>query len=182
MAYRIKLGDLFEFEHGRGVSYGQVTHTHPDYRWVLRIFEGVHKKRPKEFGQILEDEVLFSTPFLINLALKKNGISKIGNFPIATKLQDFPRLKSRIVCGGEMDISPIIDKFPEPPNLNDVVRRGDEIKGFHVFDGLRTTYVSRPPNDDEWQLSFNEMPSIPVLLNVIEIQWRPDRGVHFMPS
>ena len=87
---KVKFGDLFEIETNAGLVYAQYTHSEDDYVDLIRVFDEVHLKRPKDLSQIVLGQVRFSTFFPLSAVLRQRLIMKVSNETVAPKNQEFP--------------------------------------------------------------------------------------------
>jgi len=49
MAKKIQLGDILQVLTSQGVAYAQVTHKHPEFGFLIRVFPGFHNEHPIRF-------------------------------------------------------------------------------------------------------------------------------------
>lgn len=52
----VKVGDIFQILTSEGICYGQVTHTHPKWKFIVAIFREFFPKPPKGFTEIIAQE------------------------------------------------------------------------------------------------------------------------------
>jgi hypothetical protein len=95
MAKRVKMGDVIQILTSEGVAYAQVTHKHPEYGYLIRIFSGFHNTRPKDFSAVVSCPVQFSAFFPVQSAVNQGLISVVDNTPVPEILQVFPTFRSR---------------------------------------------------------------------------------------
>ncbi len=90
---RLRLGDIFEIATPKGVAYGQYINKHEDYGAVIRIFRGMHERRPPKIAEIM-NEVQFVTFFPLQNAIKHGDVTIVGNEPIPPNASKFPTFRS----------------------------------------------------------------------------------------
>ena len=95
MAKKVKLGDILQVLTSQGVAYAQVTHNHPDYGFLIRVFPGFYNKQPKDFSIVVDGEPQFSAFFVVQSAVNQGLLSVVANTPVSEKLQEFPMFRSR---------------------------------------------------------------------------------------
>jgi hypothetical protein len=49
MAKKVKFGDVLQVLTSQGVAYAQVTHKHPEFGFLIRVFPGFYNEQPKNF-------------------------------------------------------------------------------------------------------------------------------------
>jgi hypothetical protein len=87
----VKVGDIFQIVTSEGVCYGQLTHTHPKWKFVIAIFRESFPKVPKDFNLIISKEPQFITTFLIQDAVRQELFSLVANVPVAEHLKSRSR-------------------------------------------------------------------------------------------
>ncbi|PCR96794.1 hypothetical protein CP336_07515 [Pseudomonas fluorescens] len=95
MAKRVKTGDILQILTSKGVAYAQVTHRHPDYGFLIRVFFGFREQRPKDFSAVVEGELQFSAFFPVQTAVNQGLLSVAGHAPVPEPLQAFPVFRAR---------------------------------------------------------------------------------------
>jgi len=65
MSKKIKLGDILQVLTSQGVAYAQVTHKHPEFGFLIRVFPGLHNEHPKDFSVFVDSEPQFSAFFVV---------------------------------------------------------------------------------------------------------------------
>lgn len=91
---RIKIGDVIQILHAKGVSYAQVTHTHPEYKYVIRVFPETYLLPPPSFEEAVSKEPQFTAFFLAQHAVSQGLVSVVANVQIADQLKPFPTFRS----------------------------------------------------------------------------------------
>ena len=86
----VKVGDVFQILTSEGICYGQVTHTHPKYEFIVRIFREFYPTPPKKFEEVVSKEPQFTAMFLVQDAVRQGLVSLVANVPVATKNKSFP--------------------------------------------------------------------------------------------
>jgi hypothetical protein len=146
VAKRVKLGDIVQILTSEGVSYAQLTHVHPEYGHLIRIFEGRHTKVPKDWAGVVRRAVQFSTFFPLQSAVNQALVAVVGNHPVSDELASFPTFRSR---------------------------NGTRGGSIWLWDGTTSTMLDRPLREDEYCLPVRGIVSAPLLVERIEIGYRP---------
>ena len=147
----VKIGDIFQILTSHGVCYGQVTHKHPEWRFVVAIFREFFLKTPKDFTQLVSREPQFITTFLIQDAVRRGLFTLVANVPVAEHLREFPTFRST-------------------NNL-----KGNETMWF-FWNGGEQWKVHRPLTDQEKRYPKGpSFPSAPLLIEKIEKDYRVER-------
>ena len=95
MAKIIKTGDMLQILTAKGVFYAQVTHKHPEFGHLIRIFSGFYNAPPKDFLKVAEGNVQFSAFFMAQSAVNQGLLSVVANSPVSESLKEFPTFRSR---------------------------------------------------------------------------------------
>ncbi|WP_434608436.1 hypothetical protein [Pseudomonas sp. R1-7] len=95
MAKKVKLGDILQVLTAQGVAYAQVTHKHPEFDFLIRVFPGFYNEKPKDFSAVVEREPQFSAFFVVQSAVNQGLLSVVENVPVPESLQVFPIFRSR---------------------------------------------------------------------------------------
>jgi len=95
MAKRIKLGDMLQVLTSEGVAYAQVTHKHPEFGFLIRIFQGFYSQQPKNFSAVVVGEVQFSAFFVAQAAVNQGLVSVVANVEVPEALKSFPIFRAR---------------------------------------------------------------------------------------
>lgn len=90
---KISIGDIFEIETDRGLSYGQLTHRHPTHTDVLRIFEKKFKKRPTDFSFLEDGEIEYTVLCAVGAGYRSGILPRVGNASVRNDLQEFPKFR-----------------------------------------------------------------------------------------
>lgn len=147
----IKIGDVFQILTSEGVCYGQVTHTHEKWKFVVAVFREFVAKQPLDFTKIVSREPQFITTFLLQDAVRQGLFSVVANVPVSKHLQEFP-------------------VFRGTNNLN-----GAETMWF-FWDGEREWKVNRPLTKKEKKFPEGpSFPSAPLLVEKIVRNYRAER-------
>ena len=87
-------GDVVEIPTADGLTYVQVTHTHPSYPEVVRTLPGAHGTRP-DMAIVANAKTVFSAMLPLGDAITGGRLAgeKIGNFPIPDKDRPFPTFR-----------------------------------------------------------------------------------------
>lgn len=89
------MGDVIQILTSEGVAYAQVTHKHPEFGYLIRIFSGFHNTRPKDFSAVVSCSVQLSAFFPVQSAVNQGLLSVVDNTPVPESLQVFPTFRSR---------------------------------------------------------------------------------------
>ena len=146
MAKRAKLGDIVQILTSEGVSYAQLTHIHPEYGHLIRIFEDRYKKLPKDWAELVRRPVQFSTFFPLQSAVNQLLVAVVGNHPVPDELATFPTFRSR---------------------------NGTRGGSIWIWDGITSTKLDRSLREDEYCLPVRGIVSAPLLVERIETGYRP---------
>ena len=150
-SHRIKVGDVFQILTSEGVCYGQVTHTHPKWKFLVSIFRDFRSEEPQDFNEYVAQEPQFLTPFLIQIAINRRYFAYITNVPVATK-----------------NSKPVIFRGTNNPGCGDQTLWWliDE-KGEHRLD--------RPLTEEEKKYPDEALISAPLLIELIQNDYRVER-------
>lgn len=91
-----RTGDLIEISVPGGLAFGLVSHDHrtkPCWGPLLRVFRGIHPRRPRSLAKIIQGEEQFSTFTLITEAIRRGMMSVVANVDVPSNLQAFPAFK-----------------------------------------------------------------------------------------
>lgn len=100
MAKRVKLGDILQVLTNAGVAYAQVTHKHPRYGHLIRVFAGYHDQTPKDFSAVVDAQPQFSAFFPAQAAVDQGLLAVVGNVPVSSPLQAFPTMRMQALGAG----------------------------------------------------------------------------------
>jgi len=95
MARKIKFGDILQILTSQGVAYAQVTHKHPEFGFLIRVFPEFHNEQSKDFSVVVDAEPQFSAFFVVQSAVNQGLLSVVANVPVPVRLQVFPTFRSR---------------------------------------------------------------------------------------
>lgn len=147
----VKIGDIFQILTSDGVCYGQITHRHEKYRFVIAVFRSFYGKEPKDFSAVVAEEPQFITTFLMQDAVRAGLFALVGNVPVPAHLCDFPIFRG----------------------TNHL--KGDDTLWF-FWDGAREWRVERPLSDAERKYPEGpSLPSAPMLIQMIQDDYRVER-------
>jgi hypothetical protein len=147
----VQVGDVFQILTSEGVNYGQITHTHPKYKFIIAIFREFFDKEPKDFEFLVSKQPQFITTFLIQDAVRQGLFSLVDNVAVSAHLSDFPT-------------------FRDTNNL-----KGDDTMWF-FWKGEKQWKVHRPLTDEEKKYPVGPyFPSAPLLIERIEKDYRVER-------
>src|SRR5690606_19684197 len=86
----VKVGDVFQILTSEGVCYGQVTHIHPKWKFVIAIFREFYASEPEDFTAVVASEPQIITTFLAQDAIEQGLFSLIANVAVSEHLKSFP--------------------------------------------------------------------------------------------
>jgi hypothetical protein len=95
MAKKVKLGDVLHILTSKGVAYAQITHKHPEFGYLIRVFGGFHDTQPEDFSVVVCSPAQFSAFFVVQSAVNQGLLSVVANVPVPESLQAFPTFRSR---------------------------------------------------------------------------------------
>lgn len=95
MAKKVKLGDVLQILTSQGVACAQVTHKHPEFDYLIRIFSGFYDAQPEDFAAVVNNGIQFSAFIVVQSAVNQGLLSVVGNAPVPDSLQAFPMFRSR---------------------------------------------------------------------------------------
>lgn len=147
MAKRIKIGDILQILTSEGVCYAQITHKHPEFGFLIRVFTGFYDKTPNDFEKVTQSLVQFSAFFVAQSAVNQGLLSVVANSPVPAHLADFPVFRSR--SGGP----------------------GGSI---WLWDGENSERLERKLTPDEMKYSVRGIISAPLLVERVEKGYRPE--------
>lgn len=147
MAKRIKIGDILQILTSEGVCYAQVTHKHPEFGFLIRVFAGFHDKAPRDFQELTQSPVQFSAFFVAQSAVNQGLLSVVANNPVPAHLADFPVFRSR---------------------------NGGPGGSIWLWDGESSERLERRLTPDEMKYSVRGIISAPLLVERIEQGYTPE--------
>ncbi len=147
----VKIGDVFQILTSEGVCYGQVTHTHPEWKFVIAIFREFFSKEPGDFSSVVSQDPQIITTFLIQHAVRQGLFTLVANAPVSEHLQKFPI-------------------FRGTNNL-----KGEDTLWF-FWDGEKEWRIKRPLAGEEKKYPKGPtLPSAPLLIEMIEKNYRVEK-------
>jgi len=78
----IKIGDVFKIDTSKGMALLHYIYDDKKICQLIRVLPGLYTELPEDFNFILEKKERYMVFFPVLEALKKNIISKLGNYPI----------------------------------------------------------------------------------------------------
>ncbi|MGH8417288.1 MAG: hypothetical protein ACRER8_08385 [Pseudomonas sp.] len=147
MAKKVKLGDILQVLTSQGVAYAQVTHKHPEFGFLIRVFPGFHNKQPKNFSAVVQGEPQFSAFFVVQSAVNQGLLSVVANVPVPERLQVFPTFRSR---------------------------NGGPGGSIWLWDGEKACRVERDLRSNEMEYPTEGIISAPLLVERIEKNYRAE--------
>ncbi len=153
MGKRVKFGDVIEIPTNKGLAYAIYTHRHVDppvFGPLLRVFAGFHKKRPKDFKEIVANPIRFSKFFPLVQVINRKIFEVVAHEEIPKHLQTFPSFRN---------------------NPNTKAKRNDE--GWWIWDGKKEWKVGYLSNDQKLYPKHSIVNDT-ALREMIEGKWGPD--------
>jgi hypothetical protein len=94
MRGRPKIGDVIEIPTARGFAYAQLTHIHPQFGDLIRVFPGIYLEKPSHFAEVLMSEPRFTIFFPVGAAVRRSSVNIVAHEPIPEELQRFPLFRA----------------------------------------------------------------------------------------
>ena len=94
---RPRIGDVVEVSTPAGLAYAQFTHKHdepPKFGALIRVFPGLHERRPKDFAAVLQQRPLFSTFFPLGAACNRGIVKIVAEERVPQHLSDWPTFRN----------------------------------------------------------------------------------------
>lgn len=152
---KLKFGDIFEIQTAKGLAYCQYTHHHEIDTYMIKMMTGFFEARPTDISQVISDEIRFATFYLLNIAVKRKGVTFVGNLPVRAIHQDFPTFRSPVILPG-----------------------GGKVKTWWLSNATEEWKVSSL-TPAQFKLPLSGLPSHPLLVEYIENEWRPENDPYF---
>jgi hypothetical protein len=150
---RAKIGDIVEIQTGVGIAYALHSHRHtdsPKFGSLIRVFDSLYEVRPQNLDHLAQTEVMFSTFFPLQAALKNGLVKVVGNVPVPDSLAALPIFRNGV---------------PHPKTKKvDVWWLWDGTKEWRV--GTLTPEERKYPLLGIW--------NYPLLVERIETHWKPE--------
>ena len=151
MAKRVKIGDVIQLTSSKGLSYAQLTHINPEYKYLIRVFSEIYTKPPKDFNEVVDHSPQFSAFFPVQYAVNKGVFPIVANVRVSPKNQPFPIFRSATVG-------------------RDGISRG----AWWLWDGEKEIILRRPLSEEEKKYSFLGIINLALLIKRIETGYRPE--------
>jgi hypothetical protein len=87
---RPKIGDVMEIPTTKGLAYAQYTHQHTQFGGLIRVFDAIFESRPRDFSELVQGPVRFSTFFPVVAAIKRQIFKIVAHEKVAHHNQAFP--------------------------------------------------------------------------------------------
>jgi hypothetical protein len=149
--YREKVGDVFQILTSEGVCYGQVTHKHPTWKYLIGIFRDFRSKEPEDFNEYVNQIPQFVTPFLIGTAIQRGYFAVVANVPVAQE-----------------NAKPITFRGTNNPGCG-------EKTIWWLIDESGERRLERPLTNEELRYPRDALISAPLLIEMIEKDYRVER-------
>lgn len=147
MAKKVKIGDILQILTSQGVAYAQVTHKHPKYGYLIRVFAGFYDKPPSDFTTVVQAAPQFSAFFVVQSAVNQGLLTVVGNVPVPALLEVFPVFRSR---------------------------NGGPGGSVWLWDGAEEYKLERAISAEELKYSVRGIISAPLLVERVEKAYRPE--------
>lgn len=149
--HKVSVGDIFQILTSHGVCYGQVTHIHSKWKFLVSIFRDFRNKPPEDFADYVTQEPQFITPFLIQEAIQRGYFAFLINVPVA-----------------QQNAKPVIFRGTNNPGC------GNETLWW-LIDERGERRIDRPLTEEELKYPDEALISAPVLIERIENDYRVER-------
>jgi hypothetical protein len=77
----------------KGLAYALYTHRHsapPRFGDLIRVFAGLHERRPVPITAVVTDDILFTTFFPLGAAVNRDIVAVVGHMDVPDALKRFP--------------------------------------------------------------------------------------------
>jgi len=150
-----RVGDVIEISTRRGFAYGQVTHEHRLYGWLIRVLRGLHATRPA-IADLVRMPTSFFTFVALEVGLDEGIFQLIGSSRVPTEAQRLPVFKWSFPARSARDQ----DWWLWDPNA-----RGP---------GMNRVHVGKELSPEHRKLPVEERITPSVLIAQLESDWTPE--------
>lgn len=91
---RPSIGSIVEIPVDGAFAYAQITHRHPKWGFLLRIFDSRLSRRPHSFVETAEATVQFSTFYPVATGERLGLVRVVGKVPVSAKNAEWPVFKA----------------------------------------------------------------------------------------
>lgn len=151
VAKRARLGDIVELKTGKGLAYAQYSHE-SKLGGVLRVLQGFYPSRPVDWETVAAQSEAFITLMAVRAAVARGLLEVVGHAEIPEAARPFPLFRAP-------------QGFPDP--------RTGRVSSWWLWDGERGWPIE-VLTADLHRLPIREAWGIPVLLERVEAEWRPE--------
>jgi len=151
---RVKFGDIIEVPTQKGYAYAQYTHKDKMMGALLRVFKGFRSTRPKDFTEVVEQPIQFSTFFPLQRAVNMDIVHIVDNISTSKELQTFPTFR----VGGLID------------------PKTKKIKRWSLWDGEKEMNIDKLSTEHK-KLPILETLNDTMLISRIEDEWTPEKDI-----
>jgi hypothetical protein len=155
MSGKARLGDVFEIQTSRGLSYAQYVNQHRSQGTLVRVLPGAYASRPADLTGLVLSPELYFVFYTLEAALKRKLVQVVANLPVPVWAQSFPTMRKR---GGINRDGSVINWLIVGEATNKV---------------LRSVTALTP---EEEKLSIAAIWPHEVLVNRIEESWTPENA------
>jgi hypothetical protein len=150
---KAKIGDIIEIKTPKGLAYAQYTHRHAQLGMLVRIFGGLYKKRPADFGNIVNQKEKYFIFFQFHFYLEDDDVSIVANEELPERVKIFP------------------------PMLKSGLWDNRNPANWWPYDGNRSWYIGKEIPEDKKDLSFAVNIPKKILIEAILKEWEPKDGL-----
>ena len=91
---RPKIGDVVEFDTGKGLAYAHYTHRDQMWGYLLRVYNRLYSERPADLAAALKDEPTFYTFFPLGSFVQRGAVTIVGNVALSERSKIRPLFRS----------------------------------------------------------------------------------------
>lgn len=86
---KLKIGDVLQINLTDAFAYGQYTHKHSTLGYIIRVFEGIHKRKCSPI-ELVSKSILYYILIHVPFCVKNGSIEVVGNIPLESTDQNLP--------------------------------------------------------------------------------------------
>lgn len=94
---KLKKGAVLEFSSSEGYAYAQYVNDNEDFGELIRVFRGMHVRRPAVIEDVVQGEELVLGFFPLRAAIRRGIVEVVGTAPISEADRVFPIFKDGLV-------------------------------------------------------------------------------------
>lgn len=147
---QLRVGAIIEIVTGRGLAYGQLTHHHDVYGWLMVVRRSFYASRPP-IADMVRAPHAFTAFVSIELGLRQRLFRIVGSSPISTEHEKFPLFRWGIR------------------------NRDGEVRDWWLWDGgdFNRTHVGSHLTPEQRELPLEELITPGALVARLESGWGP---------